>query len=174
MNRMLWTLLAFVALLAASIMPGFANVSSGSPPDTATLSQPTLPDLSGKLVNIKTLEGKLLVINIWANWCPVCHHEAPGFVRLHNRLGARVRFVGIALDSRASAEAFVHEEHIDYLTLLAGKHPGKILSIVGDPQKMLPFTLIVGPDGKVLERHLGYYPIAQLEKTITQALRAGR
>lgn len=174
MNRKLLALLACVALLVGSPTPSFASGSLASSPNASTLPQLTLPDISGKLVNLKTLEGKLLVINIWANWCPVCHHEAPGFVQLNNRLGDRVRFVGIALDNRASAEAFIHEEHINYLTLLAGQHPGKLLAVVGDPREMLPFTLIVSSKGEIIERHLGYYPAAQLKKMITRALRSGR
>ncbi len=174
MNRNLLAFLTSTLLLAGSITSCFANGLSSAPSSSSSLSQLTLPNISGRLINLKTLEGKLLVINIWANWCPVCHHEAPGFVRLHNRLGARVRFVGIALDNRASAEAFIHEEHINYLTLLAGQHPGKLLAVVGDPREMLPFTLIVSSKGEIIERHLGYYPAAQLKKTITLVLRSGR
>ncbi|MEB8537157.1 TlpA disulfide reductase family protein [Acidithiobacillus ferriphilus] len=95
----------------------------------SVMKHPALPnislhDMSGHLVKLKSLEGKIMVVTVWANWCPYCHQEAPGFVRLHKEMGSRVRFIGIAIDDRESAEHFVSQEHVSYPTLLAGAHPG--------------------------------------------------
>ncbi|WP_223306737.1 peroxiredoxin family protein [Acidithiobacillus ferrivorans] len=140
-----------------------APITTGVRPVLARIS---LPDLSGDLVTLSHLEGKVMVINLWANWCPVCHQEAPEFVRLHQNLGSKVRFVGIALDGKKSAEKFIHKEHVNFMTLLAGAHPSKVLSAIGDRDEMLPYTLIVDPDGRVVQRHLGFYSASQLAMTI--------
>ena len=153
----IWASVIFVFLMPE--MAYAAPVVTISHPVLAGIS---LPDLSGGLVNLSHLEGKVMAINLWANWCPVCHHEAPDFARLHRKLGSKVRFVGIALDGKKSAQKFIHDEHLNYLTLLAGSHPGKVLSAIGDRNGMLPYTLIVAPDGHVVQRHLGFYPARQL------------
>lgn len=141
----------------------------------SVMKHPALPnislhDMSGHLVKLKSLEGKIMVVTVWANWCPYCHQEAPGFVRLHKEMGSRVRFIGIAIDDRESAEHFVSQEHVNYPTLLAGAHPGKVLARLGDRQEMLPYTLIISPKGYVLQRHLGFYSSEKLSSELKYAM----
>ncbi len=117
-----------------------------------------LPNMAGRPVSLMSLEGKLLVVNVWANWCPFCHQETPGLVRLHKKLGSKVRFVGIAIDNKTSASRFIAQEKIDYLVLLAEPHPGRVLAALGDKNGMLPYTLLVFPNGRIGLTHIGYYP----------------
>ncbi|MFA7657683.1 TlpA family protein disulfide reductase [Acidithiobacillus thiooxidans] len=138
---------------------------------TTFLPQIVLTNLSGRKVDLNNLKGKVMVVNLWANWCPFCHEETPGFVRLHQNLGSKVRFVGIALDGKRSAEKFIDKEHVKYLTLLAGAHPSKVLSAIGDRNEMLPYTLIVDPDGRIVERHLGFFSASKLAMAINRVIR---
>ncbi|MBU2853110.1 TlpA family protein disulfide reductase [Acidithiobacillus ferriphilus] len=161
---------AWIISVLALLMPELAYAAPITTGVRPILVRISLPDLSGDLVTLSHLEGKVMVINLWANWCPVCHQEAPGFVRLHQNLGSKVRFVGIALDGKKSAEKFIHEEHVNYLTLLAGAHPSKVLSAIGDRNEMLPYTLIVDPDGRVVQRHLGFYSASQLAIEINRVM----
>lgn len=37
----------------------------------------TLPGLDGKIVMLSDYRGKVVLVNIWATWCPICIAEMP-------------------------------------------------------------------------------------------------
>ncbi|MBN6741174.1 TlpA family protein disulfide reductase [Acidithiobacillus sp. CV18-2] len=168
MNRIIFrliTILSCAFFMAVGTLQGAMAGPSVSP---SYLPDLILPNMADHSVSLTNLEGKLLVVNVWANWCPVCHQETPGLVRLHKKLGAKVRFVGIAIDNKASASHFIAQEKIDYPVLLAEPHPGRVLTALGDKSGMLPYTLLVLPNGRILLTHLGYYPEKILLNNIQQ------
>jgi thiol-disulfide isomerase/thioredoxin len=55
-------------------------------------------------------EVRLVVVDIWAQWCPYCRFSAPELVRAYRKFGSRgVAFVSLTTMSRQSAESFVSE-----------------------------------------------------------------
>ncbi|TDJ19771.1 MAG: TlpA family protein disulfide reductase [Gammaproteobacteria bacterium] len=51
----------------------------------------------GQRHSVSEWDGKLLVINFWATWCPPCLHEIPVFIALQERYRSRgVQFLGVA------------------------------------------------------------------------------
>jgi thiol-disulfide isomerase/thioredoxin len=78
-------------------------------------------DLAGKAQALRQWQGKVLVLNFWAPWCPPCREEIPDFIRLQERHGqAGLQFVGVALDDPDKVAAFVDETGINYPILLGG------------------------------------------------------
>ncbi|NLJ65219.1 MAG: TlpA family protein disulfide reductase [Christensenellaceae bacterium] len=51
--------------------------------------------LSGEKFDMKTLEGKPLLINIWADWCPPCRHEMPILTKLSEEYADKIAFLGL-------------------------------------------------------------------------------
>lgn len=55
-------------------------------------------DDSGRMVDLRTLEGPILV-NVWASWCPPCERELPVLAQVHQTWGPRgLTVVGISVD----------------------------------------------------------------------------
>ncbi|MEW5792397.1 MAG: TlpA family protein disulfide reductase [Pseudomonadota bacterium] len=136
-------------------------------PDNISLPSLILPDLNGKETGLADFKGKVLVVNLWASWCPPCRKETPEFIALQQELGSKgVQFVGIGVDEEPAIRAFVKEMGVTYPILLAGEQGDQILMAFGDVQGVLPYTLVLDREGKVRERHLGYYPQEELRRVL--------
>ena len=47
----------------------------------------SFPDLNGKQQISTQWQGKIIVLNFWATWCPACLKEIPAFIALQAELG---------------------------------------------------------------------------------------
>jgi thiol-disulfide isomerase/thioredoxin len=108
---LLWCSLA-VALIAASACGGADNPTVGDGVVAARLpSSPTaLPafDPAQFRALLRRLQGRPVVVNIWASWCGPCVAEAPDLAQAAREYRGRVQFLGIDIqDHLAPARAFV-------------------------------------------------------------------
>jgi cytochrome c biogenesis protein CcmG/thiol:disulfide interchange protein DsbE len=73
----------------------FAPVVVGSPaPDFVAT------DLDGNTVRLSDLQGEVVLLNIWATWCPPCRVEMPSMQRLHEMLGPKgLKMVAVSVDA---------------------------------------------------------------------------
>ena len=83
------------------------------------------PDFSGETVDghslsLSDLEGKLVMVNVFASWCGPCRVETPHRVELYNELDRNnVEFVGLNLQETPEAVmSFQEEFSIEYPLLL--------------------------------------------------------
>lgn len=115
-----------------------------------------LPDLYGKQRAIKEWQGKVLIINFWATWCPPCLKEMPEFVKLQNEYGSKgLQFIGIAIDEVEPVKEFINNKLINY-PILQGEDQGtKIAHDLGNIVNTVPFTVIVDKKGNVVKSHMG-------------------
>jgi cytochrome c biogenesis protein CcmG, thiol:disulfide interchange protein DsbE len=62
--------------------------------------------ITGKQVRLSDYEGRPVVINVWASWCPPCHDEAPDLARFARR-HPEAQLIGIDIrDEAEPAQAF--------------------------------------------------------------------
>ncbi len=130
----------------------------------------TLLDLQGKARSAKEWDGKVLMVNFWAAWCPPCRREIPAFIKLKQTYGAKgLEIVGIALDSKANVTDFLDPLDINYPVLLGDKDGIALAKAYGDRLGILPFTIIIDRSGKIVNTHRSEFTFDEV-KTIIEPL----
>ena len=105
-----------------------------------------LNDADGKPQSFSQWQGKTLVINFWATWCPPCREEMPAFARLQTKHAPNdVKFVGIALDNADNVTAFSKQHPVTYPLIIADSEGGEITRQLGNSRMALPYTVVLGP-----------------------------
>jgi peroxiredoxin len=128
-----------------------------------------LPDLNGKTHSMKDFRGQILVLNLWATWCPPCSLEVPKLNDLFDRYKGRgVRGVGIALDkdSLDLVSPFVEAKKITYPILVGSQE------VISGFRKFegVPTTILFDQKGKAVKRFDGTFDSEQLEESLQSLL----
>ncbi|WP_232020212.1 TlpA disulfide reductase family protein [Sulfuriflexus mobilis] len=120
-----------------------------------------LPDTEGTPHHIKEWDGKVLVINFWATWCPPCRKEMPAFIALQEQYGAQgLQFIGVAIDEADKVIDFMDTYGVNYPMLLGDLAAIDVGKQYGNRFGALPYTVIVDRQGMIaftrrgeLEKH---------------------
>lgn len=165
-------LIIIAAIIALSLGVTTRHLfSSAEKPGVSALPQFTLPDLSGQQRNIAEWQGKVLVINFWATWCPPCLKEIPGFVALQEQYADKgVQFIGIALEDKEPVAKYLSATAINYPILLGGDNGVTLAHQLGNSVDAVPYTLIVDRQGQIISRHPGEFSKEQILEIITPLL----
>lgn len=109
------------------------------------------------------LAGQPVVLNFWASWCLSCRDEAAVLESGWQRYGPEVAFVGIAVnDERVAARSFIERYGKTYW--LGEDTDGAVAVDYG--LYGVPETFFIGPDGRILARHVGPLMTADLDQKI--------
>jgi thiol-disulfide isomerase/thioredoxin len=107
---------------------------------TKELPQFELADISGKTWKLKQLEGKSILINLWATWCGPCQQELPKLQKLYESVKDRadVQVLTFNIDDDAGLVApFVAEKKYTFPVLLANDLVNKLYDGWAIPQNWL-------------------------------------
>ncbi|TAN81078.1 MAG: TlpA family protein disulfide reductase [Gallionella sp.] len=112
-----------------------------------------LTGLDGAQVPTRAFRGKLLVLNVWATWCPPCRREMPSLERLSKSVdGRRIVVAGVSVDTDANlALEFLGQNGITFRNFRDTSV--NIANVLG--VQVYPETLLVAPDGKIVHRIVG-------------------
>ena len=107
-----------------------------------------LKDLNGRTVRLSDYQGKVVLINFWATWCPPCRAEMPDLVRLqreHGKEGLQIIGITYPPEKKARVRRFVRSLKVNYPIILGTRQ----LKARFSSEETLPLTVVINRDGKV-------------------------
>lgn len=126
----------------------------------------TLPLINGGTLTLSSLQGKVIIVNFFATWCPPCRMEIPDFVALQTHYAAQgLAIVGVALDEQQAVVPFAKEMNINYDVVIGDQQVAESYGGI----RGIPTTFIIDRTGNIVSKHSGFTDKATFEKEI-QAL----
>lgn len=165
----------FISLLLLACTLALAATARGSelsPYTDGELTEPafTLEGLDGKPHRLADYQGKVVLVNFWATWCPPCLAELPGIQRLADRLAGEsfaVLLVNVG-ESPFRVSKFLKLTGVRLESLLDKE--GTVFKAWGG--NVYPTSFVVDPEGRV--RYIAYGPLEwdsdQIVATLTRLL----
>ena len=126
----------------------------------------TASELKAVLENNK---GKVVILDLWATWCPPCRKEIPGFINLYNKYqGKGVEILGIAFDENGVevVPPFIKKMGVNYPVYLDGGDIAQAYDL-----QAYPTTVIYGKDSKVANKHIGFVSEKEFDDEIGELLK---
>lgn len=102
----------------------------------------------------RALQGKMLILNLWATWCPPCRQEMPDLERLSKTLDpARFAVVGLSVDTDTLlASEFLLQNGITFANYF--DPAGKVSRSHG--VQAYPQTFVIAPNRMLMKQIQGY------------------
>ncbi|HTS63848.1 MAG TPA: TlpA disulfide reductase family protein [Candidatus Acidoferrales bacterium] len=114
----------------------------------------SLSDIEGKTWKLASLEGKVVLINLWATWCGPCRAEHPEFQKLYEKLKERADVSVISFnvdDDLGKVAPYMKDNQYTFPVLLARELIDQLLPVIAVPQNWF-----VDTKGKLQWLQLGY------------------
>jgi thiol-disulfide isomerase/thioredoxin len=115
----------------------------------------TLSAVDGSKLQMATLKGKVVILDIWATWCGPCRAQHPLYQQVEKRFAGNADVVFLSIDTdeeRAGVKPFLDEV----------KWPERVYFEDGLARALkinsIPATIVIGRDGQVYSRMNGYVP----------------
>ena len=124
--------------------------------DSYTTAEDSFATVKDSYATVEDSLGELTLVNFWASWCAPCREEMPVFENLYRQASTDgFTIIGIALDTPEKAQPMLDSMDISYPILYAETTGSSIMESVGNPQGLLPYSLLLDKNGNLLEQVLG-------------------
>ncbi len=122
MLKILITSLVFCLTVSILLVPNSGNAFEPWPISELTGSKApdfTLRDISGTAINLSSFEGKAILLNFWATWCPYCRKERPHLNSLYDEYKEReLIIISVSIDRSVSAlKKYIKRDPSDFIIL---------------------------------------------------------
>jgi peroxiredoxin len=125
-------------------------------------------DEAGHQVDLGPQAGKVIILNLYANWCPPCREEIPELSAFYSQIKDRedTSLIGVAFESGGPSKA-----------IPAGRRLGiDYPLVVGTPQASTAFdlhryptTVVIGPQGRIRARVESTVSVPDLQELVRNA-----
>lgn len=166
---MIWLILTRAQATPAQSLP--APLVSASDPAPA-IGHPapdfTLSDLSGAPVQLSDQRGQVVLVNIWATWCPPCRAEMPAIEAVYRQYAAQ-GFTVLAInqaEESAAVAAYLQQQGLSFPALL--DHDGAVSA--GYRASVLPTTFFIDRRGVIRAIYRGPMARTVIAGTVEQLL----
>jgi thiol-disulfide isomerase/thioredoxin len=164
-SRRLWLAAAGLGALAAGAGVAWQQMRPRPPAEQALARlwalAPETP--SGSRMPLQSFQGRPLVLNFWATWCPPCVKEMPELDRFLAAFGPRGwQVLGLAIDQAEPVRQFLKTTPVQFPIALAGVEGLALVRDLGNPAGGLPFTVVISADGRLAQQKLGPTDLAEL------------
>ena len=168
MKRSLVFVLILSAALAAGVWVAVTRYAPGGPQSVpGAFWSLSFPDPAGHAQPLSNWRGKVVVLNFWATWCAPCREEIPDFVRLREAHAAHgIEFIGLAVDRAPNVGEFLRKTPVNYPILIGDGAALGVARELGNTSGALPYTVVIGRDGRIALQHLGRLPAETLESVL--------
>jgi peroxiredoxin len=147
---------AIVAVLVGALAAGVAlspelrPVRPGSDaPDFEAVNLTT-----GQTVALADYSGQVVLLNLWATWCPPCEREMPSMQRLHEQLGPEgLRVVAVSVDATDSDAVLAWAQERDLTFDVLHHRDGRVERLYQTTG--LPESFIIDRDGLIVKKEIG-------------------
>lgn len=133
------------------------KILAGSPSLVDTHKRNILSDynwplisLDGSDANLNASEGKVVLINFWATWCPPCVAEMPSLQNLYNEYGDRVDFYFVTSEDPEKVTSFMEKKNLDLpIYIQKYEEPKEITT------QALPTTYVISKQNEIIIEESG-------------------
>ena len=158
-SRRMW-LTGAVAAVAAGAGAGVAwwrsQPRAMGPGIEAQLWSQTFETPDRKPFAMAGFQGRPLLVNFWATWCPPCVKELPMLSEFAAQQGAKgIQVVGLAVDKSEAVLRFLQRQPVQFPVAIAMPGGLGLSRSLGNLQGGLPFTVLFDVKGQVRQRKIG-------------------
>jgi thiol-disulfide isomerase/thioredoxin len=112
----------------------------------------TMQDAMGKTIDLQSLKGKKVFVNLWAVWCPPCRREMPSIAALYAKADKqKTVFIMLSLDENfQSSLDFMKKNKLDLPVYFPSEKLPAMFDIDG-----IPATFIFNEAGELIKQNNG-------------------
>jgi len=167
-----------VGTIAAALTCVFIAVAVSAPVKGQKAPNIKMSTLDGKSVSLYDLmknpkgQGRVVIMDFWATWCPPCRQEVPHLQKLHDTYADKgLAVVGVSVDRGGAGDVkpFVKENKVTYTILLDSQNQAApVYGVRG-----IPATFIIDKKGVIRASYVGFSPeiAADMEKVVKSLLK---